>query len=322
MSGVIDGKRFRQALGTFTTGITIVTTVDEAGADVGMTANSFNSVSLDPPMVLWSIGRSSSNFDVFVKAPYFAVHVLAAEQEELATRFAMRGVDRFAGLLPLRGPGGIPLLDGCVARFQCRTAFRHESGDHVILVGEVLELDQGDCEPLVFKSGRYALAVCKNAAAPEPVAAPEAFSPDFMVYQLGRAYYQIFQGILKEVERHGLDIAEYFALSMLGVRDGRSRAELDALVSYTGTRITATEIGRLAQAKLVVAGNHDAPVRLTSRGRQVLVELMAVAKAASDDAERGFDPGESRLLRQMLGRLISASDPGLPTPWQAPGPGH
>lgn len=316
MTGAIDGKRFRQALGSFTTGITIVTTVDESGADVGMTANSFNSVSLDPPMVLWSIGKSSSNFEAFVAAPHFAVHVLAAEQETLATRFATKGIDRFAGLTPPRGAGNIPLLEGCVARFQCRTAFRHESGDHVILVGEVLELDQCNCEPLVFKGGRYALAVHKGAqGAAEPAAAPESFAPDFLVYQLGRAYYQIFQRILGEVRQHGLGVADFFALSMLGVRDGRSRAELDALVSFTGVRVTAEEIHRLVRLGLVGAADDEAPILLTPLGRRVLVELMAAAKAASDEAERGFDTGESRLLRQMLGRLIASSDPGLPSPW-------
>lgn len=316
MSGAIDGKRFRQALGTFTTGITIVTTVDEAGVDVGMTANSFNSVSLDPPMVLWSIGRHSSNFEVFVKAEHFAVHVLSAEQEALATRFATRGIERFAGLQLQRGAGNTPLLEGCAARFQCRTAFRHDSGDHVILVGEVLALDQFVCEPLVFKGGRYALAVHKGTDGVSQAAPPEAFAPDFLVYQLGRVYHQLLHRILAEVERHGLSMAEYFALSMLGVRDGRSCAELDALVSYTGARITGEVIGRLAQAGLVGVSAGDGPVLLSARGRALLVELMAAAKSASDEAERDFDPSESRLLRQFLGRLIASSDEGLPTPWQ------
>jgi flavin reductase (DIM6/NTAB) family NADH-FMN oxidoreductase RutF/DNA-binding MarR family transcriptional regulator len=316
MTGAIDSQRLRQALGAFTTGVTIVTTVDAAGADVGMTANSFNSVSLEPPLVLWSIGRSSTNFAAFLAANHFAVHVLAADQDALATRFAKRGVDRFAGLEIGRGPGGIPLLDGCAARFQCRMAFQHESGDHVILVGEVLELDQLHCEPLVFKGGRYALAVHKAAdAGAPPEAAPGAFAPDFLIYQLGRAYYQILQGILPEVQRHGLGLAEYFALSMLGIRDGRSQPELDGLVSYTGVRITAVEIERLAQAGLVDAGGGT--VLLTQQGRKLLVELMAAAKAASDQAEDGFDPSEARLLRQFLERLIVSSDPGLPSPWQA-----
>jgi 3-hydroxy-9,10-secoandrosta-1,3,5(10)-triene-9,17-dione monooxygenase reductase component len=316
MTGPIDGKRFRQALGSFTTGITIVTTVDEAGADVGMTANSFNSVSLDPPMVLWSIGRHSSNFDVFVKAEHFAVHVLSAEQEALATRFATRGIERFAGLQLQRGAGNTPLLEGCAARFQCRTAFRHDSGDHVILVGEVLELDQLVCEPLVFKGGRYALAVHKGADAVAEAVPPEAFAPDFLVYQLGRVYHQLLHRVLREVERHGLGITEYFALSMLGVRDGRTAAELDGLLAYTGVRVTDAAVERLAQVGLVGVSAGDGVVSLSARGRALLVELMAAAKAASDDSERGFDASESRLLRQFLGRLIASSDAGLPTPWE------
>jgi 3-hydroxy-9,10-secoandrosta-1,3,5(10)-triene-9,17-dione monooxygenase reductase component len=317
MNAAIDGRRFRQALGAFATGVTIVTTVDDAGADVGMTANSFNSVSLDPPMVLWSIGRSSTNYAVFVGARHFAVHVLAAHQDALATRFAQRGIDRFAGLALERGPGGIPLLSGCAARFQCRLAFQHEGGDHVILVGEVLALDQSECEPLVFKGGRYALAVCKDAESAVAAAdiAAGGFAPDFLVYQLGRAYHQILARILPEAERHGLTTAGFFALSMLGIRDRRSVGELDALVSYTGVRITAADIVRLAQLRLVDVDGSGASL-LTEAGRRALVELLAVAKSASDDSERSLDPGESRLLRQFLGRVIAASDPGLPSPWK------
>jgi 3-hydroxy-9,10-secoandrosta-1,3,5(10)-triene-9,17-dione monooxygenase reductase component len=317
MSGAIDNKTFRQALGAFTTGVTIVTTVDAAGAHVGMTANSFNSVSLDPPMVLWSIARSSTNFDAFVTARCFAVHVLAAEQEELATRFSKRGVDRFAGLPVSPGPEGIPLLDGCAARFQCRMAFRHEGGDHVILVGEVLALDLYEREPLVFKGGRFALAVHKPAApAPAEEPGPAAFAPDFLVYQLGRAYYQIFHRILPEVERYSLNIAEFFTLSMLGIRDGRSLEDLDSLLSYTGTRVAERDLERLLWAGLIQRDGNRAAL-LTAEGRGVLMALMAAAKEACDEAERSLDPSESRLLRQLLNRVIVAGNPGLPSPWKA-----
>src|SRR3546814_5670531 len=153
MTGNFDAKQFRQALGSFTTGVTIVTTVDADGRDVGMTANSFNSVSLNPPMVLCSIARSSTSFDAFMNAGHFAVPILASDQDQLANHFARRGVDRFAALSLGRGPGGIPLLENCSARFQCRMAFRHDGGGHVILVGEVLEFDHGGHDPLAFKGG-------------------------------------------------------------------------------------------------------------------------------------------------------------------------
>lgn len=168
----IDPKLFRKALGTFTTGVTIITAADTTAGDVGMTVNSFSSVSLAPPMVLWSLGRTSTNVEAFLRAEHFAVHVLATEQDELATRFATKDVDRFAGTTVGRGVAGVPLLDEVVARFECRTAHQYEGGDHVIIVGEVLAFTHWDREPLVFKGGRYAIATDKPAEPKPPPALP------------------------------------------------------------------------------------------------------------------------------------------------------
>ena len=161
-------RRFRDALSAFATGVTIVTTRDRHGRDVGLTANSFNSVSLDPPMVLWSLAKSSRALPTFLEATHFAVHVLAADQEKLSLRFATRGADKFNGLDIARGREQIPLLPGCSARFLCRTAFRHEAGDHMILVGEVEDFDHSDRPELLFHRGRYALAVPKPSTPSPP----------------------------------------------------------------------------------------------------------------------------------------------------------
>lgn len=163
-------RRFRTALGAFATGVTIVTTRDGEGRDVGLTANSFNSVSLDPPMVLWSLARNALSLPVFLAASHFAVHVLAADQEDLSLRFAARGSEKFSGLDLERGVARIPLLRGCSARFQCRTTFRHEAGDHIIFVGEVEAFDHSDREELLFHRGRYSLAIPKSSS---PVPPPE-----------------------------------------------------------------------------------------------------------------------------------------------------
>ena len=163
----IDPREFRDALGDFVTGVTIVTTIDDAGADVGLTANSFNSVSLDPPMVLWSLALSSSSLPAFRHAPWWAVHILAAGQETLSARFAKRGIDKFEGLSLSRGPGGIPLLDGCAARFVCRAAYEHEGGDHAIFVGEVQEFDRAGHSPLVYHQGRYGGVIAGEPAGPD-----------------------------------------------------------------------------------------------------------------------------------------------------------
>src|SRR5687767_15380608 len=108
-------RSFRNALGAFATGVTVVSTRSADGIDVGLTVNSFNSVSLDPPMVLWSLARSAMSLTVFTEAKYFTVHLLAADQQELSDRFARRGADKFAGLDLERGIGGIPLIKGCSA---------------------------------------------------------------------------------------------------------------------------------------------------------------------------------------------------------------
>ncbi|HVL01960.1 MAG TPA: flavin reductase family protein, partial [Dongiaceae bacterium] len=131
----MDSRAFRTALGQFATGVTVITTVDASGSRVGMTANSFSSVSLEPMLVLWSIARTSKSFDAFMQARHFAIHVLSAGQKALSAQFASQCDDRFQGLETGTGVGGVPLLDGCSAQFQCETDIRHEGGDHVIIVG-------------------------------------------------------------------------------------------------------------------------------------------------------------------------------------------
>ena len=317
-----DSNLFRQALGSFTTGVTIVTTLDPAGADVGVTANSFNSVSLAPPMVLWSLGRNSTNIAAFVAAQHFAVHILASDQHALATRFAQKNIDRFAGLDYGRGVDRIALLDGCAARFECKTAFQYEGGDHVIFVGEVLNFEHCEREPLVFKRGRFGLAIGKTHVSLRPNSAetPDgAFAEDFLIYLLGRAYFQLLERIRPEFVKRELTDSQYLALSLLGVRDGRSVAELDALLAYSGTRVTPQLADHLVALGYVVSERPacDSPrLLLTHRGRRVLIELLAVAEAASTDAEKGLDPSESHLLRQLLVSIVDASDTGIPHPWQ------
>lgn len=153
---VDERRRFRQALGRFATGVTIITTVTPDGKYIGMTANSFNSVSLDPPMVLWSIARNASNYSHFSKCQYFAVHILSGEQKNLSEQFSQKVEDRFSGVDINVGQGGLPLIKDVSAIFQCKMSYQYEGGDHVILVGEVLEFDQYECEPLIFHSGQYA----------------------------------------------------------------------------------------------------------------------------------------------------------------------
>jgi flavin reductase (DIM6/NTAB) family NADH-FMN oxidoreductase RutF len=146
-------REFRDALGRFATGVTVVTTTTPEGP-VGITANSFASVSLDPPIVLWSVARQSSRFAAFAGCEHFAVHVLGAEQLDLGRRFARSG-DAFDGLEFERNGEGIPLLGGCLSRFECTRIAAHDGGDHLIVVARVTAAALRDGEPLLFAGGGY-----------------------------------------------------------------------------------------------------------------------------------------------------------------------
>lgn len=148
-------RALRDTLGQFATGVTVVTTVDASGQPVGMTVNSFNSVSLDPALILWSIDKSSLSYSAFTEGEYFAVHILKGDQQHVSNLFAGRGADKFGQVKWHQGNGGVPQLDDCAALFHCRRAQNIDGGDHTILLGEVLEFSASGGEPLIFHRGRY-----------------------------------------------------------------------------------------------------------------------------------------------------------------------
>ena len=151
----IDRRSLRGALGTFATGVTVITTKTAAGDYAGFTANSFSSVSLDPPLVLWSLGLHSPNLAVFQNCSHFAISILSAEQADISQRFATAGIDKFAGLDVQEGLGGAPLIPGCCAWFECANEARHPGGDHLIFVGRVLRFARQNHAPRLFHAGQY-----------------------------------------------------------------------------------------------------------------------------------------------------------------------
>ena len=149
-------SEFRSALGMFATGVTIVTARNATGEPVGLTANSFNSVSLEPPLVLWSLARSAASMPAFSAGSHYAINILSADQQALAHRFASKGVDRFADLMFVDGAGGAPLLSGAAAWFECFNRSRYDEGDHVIFVGEVERCShRAGASPLLFHGGKF-----------------------------------------------------------------------------------------------------------------------------------------------------------------------
>ena len=154
-SSPIDPRDFRNALGTYATGVTIITAAAPDGKPYGLTCNSFASVSLNPPLVLWSLVVYSSSLTVFQNASHFTVNVLGASHQALANKFAKSSDDKFSGVDWMPGLGGAPVLVDSVANFQCRSVNRYYGGDHVIFLGAVEAYTYNAAEPLLFARGAF-----------------------------------------------------------------------------------------------------------------------------------------------------------------------
>jgi len=151
----IDPRDLRSALAGFPTGVTVITACNPAGQTAGVTVNSFCSVSLVPPLLLWCISKTAPSRSVFTEASHFAIHVLAADQQHLSQRFSRPATDKFAEIEYSQGLGSAPVLAGTVATFECRLARQHDGGDHLILIGEVERYAYSNRHPLLFHGGDY-----------------------------------------------------------------------------------------------------------------------------------------------------------------------
>lgn len=150
-----ESRQLRDCLGRFATGVTVVTCRDESGLPCGITANSFSSVSLDPPLVAWNIAKSSNSLDAFVDAEHFAFHVLSSDQLSVSVHFARADHTRFEGIDYADSAQGVPILGDCLAVIECSSHAAYEAGDHYIIVGHVDRFRWGDGDPLLFYGGRY-----------------------------------------------------------------------------------------------------------------------------------------------------------------------
>jgi flavin reductase (DIM6/NTAB) family NADH-FMN oxidoreductase RutF len=157
-----DSRQFRDALGRFVTGVTVVTTRDAHGKPHGVTVNSFTSVSVDPPLVLWCQALKAASYPVYNGSAYFAVNILAEHQIDVSSRFATSGADKFADMIHDSGMGQVPILPEVVAHLECRKVASYIAGDHVIFVGQVERLATSEGNPLVFSGGQYMRATPHN----------------------------------------------------------------------------------------------------------------------------------------------------------------
>lgn len=155
MSNQKNVDTFKAVMGNYPTGVTVVTTVDENGTPLGLTVNSFASVSIDPLLILWSIDKRVSSYDDFIKTDQFAVHVLANDQSDICSLFATKGTDRFANCKWEFSDSKLPIIDGSAGVLHCKTYKTIEAGDHTILIGEVVNIQDQSKEPLLYHKRKF-----------------------------------------------------------------------------------------------------------------------------------------------------------------------
>lgn len=299
-----DPRALRDALSSFATGVTIVTTADEAGEPVGMTASSFNSVSMDPPLILWSVTKTALSAPIFQNAKHFAVHVLAADQMNLSNRFARSGEDKFDGVDYTSDDNGVPNIAGVLTRFDCNTWSVYEGGDHWIIVGEVKNMETQKGEGLVFSGGSYATAASIQPPNPESQS-EEGPIEELLIYNLARAYVQVSRRFHATVEDSGLSIPQWRTLASLHGGKSRSVPDLVARTFVSPKKMTHL-LNQMQEAGwLTVSGqNAEAVVSSTPKGQAQVEHLFEVC--AQQEAEALGSAGKSGqdrligLLRQVI----------------------
>ncbi len=312
----VQSRGFRVALGQFATGVTVVTTRAKNGDRIGLTANSFNSASLDPPMVLWSLRNDSQNFHVFAEAGHFAVNVLAADQVDVSQRFSREVEDRFSGLECSEGIAGLPLIAGCAATFQCRNVHRYSGGDHAIFVGEVLDFEVNERVPLVFHRGDYTVTLPRPASDAGEREIAGGYVDDFLLPLLARAYRLFGLPFYEHLSERGIPRDEWRVLATLSDQSC-TRDELGWIIRMPGDIMDST-IASLRNNGMIA----DTPPRddggdprlvCTPTGSRCVIELLAVAKAREADVLADLPELEQqdfkRMLRSIISRLAGSKRP-------------
>lgn len=272
-----DPRAFRRTLGHYGTGVAVITA---AGAPhpVGVTVNSFASVSLDPPLVLWSASNGSSSLPAFRSAAGFAVNVLASDQTELSGRFAKSGGNKFEGVAHEPGRHGAPLLLGCVARFQCRRASEFPGGDHVIMIGEVEQFERFTGTPLLFAQGRYGIPLDSPELDREIAPLNADARPYTFLTLLRRAYLARSAAFRQEAASAGLTVNESRVIYHL---DANGRLDLAALARAALLDAGSVEDAvRTLGARALVQKGDDGTFVNTEAGGAVIAALRDVSAAA------------------------------------------
>ena len=308
MTTEFDPKAFRRALGNFATGVTVITACTPEGVQTGVTANSFNSVSLDPALVLWSIMKTSGSVEIFEKASHFAINVLAADQIHLSNHFARPSDDKFAGIQYAAGLGNAPLLPDCAARFQCENYQRIDGGDHWILIGKVVAFDDIGRAPLLYHAGAYSAVIPHAGVKPkdsQASAAEEARNQkrlhDNLYYQMIQAVKRYQTGYLPLQQSTGLRTVEARMILTLHDFESLGAAELEQRIAMPDQDLTAAVEILKRKEWLAVTDNQ---LSLTAAGIEQADILCKIASERQQAVFGQFSADELATFRKILDAVI------------------
>lgn len=300
----LDTRDFRRALGKFATGVTVVTTRDAEGEHFGVTASSFNTVSMDPPLILWSIDKGAYSLAAYRDADHFVVNVLGNDQVEISNRFASRGEDKFAGIGIEEGVGGVAKVKNAAAHFECRTWNVYEGGDHLIIVGEVVRYGYRDAgSALVFHNGRYAVPEPHPMLLPvDEQGALDGRLGKHLLYLMRQALAAYRGDFYPRLGSLGVNDKEWRVLTLLADRGPLAAEVLARRVAQPLADLEDTLSG-LRERSLAETDDENR-ITLREAGQALALRLLAMA----DDYERrlleGLEPAEVDTLKAGLGRVI------------------
>lgn len=275
----LDNQRLRACLSEFATGVAVITALGRNDEPIGLTVNSFSSVSLDPPLVLWSLTRQSPRFDDYAATEYMAVHVLSADQRELAVTFSTTKEDKFSKLESWHcNADGVPILTGSIAVFECIPWQQYDGGDHVIHVIKVERFSATGGSPLLFHTSQFSALPTTTSLPANDVG--NTFVDNYLPYLIGRAGFEVNRSFARQLHDHDVQPAQWRVLATLADRK-LTVGELASIVLLKQPTLTKL-LDRMVTDELVARENHRDDRRkvvltVTTKGRTLAGKLTRLA---------------------------------------------
>ncbi len=306
MKANIDVRELRNCFGKFATGITVITAVAPDGTKIGLTVNSFSSLSLDPPMILWSLDKKSKNLMVLENASHFAVNVLASDQMDISNNFARTSDEKFEGVELSPSQCDLPLLSGSVAHLECKKVNMVEGGDHVIFIGQVEHFEISNKKPLLYTNGQYTVAArhpLTKLPEPDDVEQKQHHSTDdFIVPLLLRSYWEISDPFYQELQGEGIPVAHARILVHLSHEAELTAPELAAAIRVDMASVSMSvnwlcDNGHLNKTD-------DDKLIISEKGLSHLNNVQSRAQRFENEVLDGYSDDDVEMLKGMLRKLI------------------